>query len=64
VGGDRLANIVVLHDSCHKDAHSHPESARARGIIVSSYGDPLATPIEVKGKGWFHLDDEGGKQPV
>jgi hypothetical protein len=37
---DSPANVVVLHDFCHKWLHEHPTIARIHGLIVPSWGDP------------------------
>jgi 5-methylcytosine-specific restriction endonuclease McrA len=59
VGGDRLSNLVLLHDACHKDVHSRPEAARDRGVIVSIHGDLLTEPAFHERRGWRLLDDDG-----
>jgi hypothetical protein len=64
IGGDRLANVVLLHDGCHKDVHSHPEEARDRGAIVSIHDDVLAVPYLHQWRGWRLLDDDGRAAPV
>jgi hypothetical protein len=58
-GGDRLANLVILHTKCHRWVHANPEDARKLGLIVSFAGDPLEAPLYVRGQGWVLLDDDG-----
>lgn len=64
VGGDRLANLLLLHPACHNggpgSVHGSPGAARERGFIVSAFGDPLVVPV-LMGTVWFALDDEGGR---
>ena len=63
-GGDRLANILLLHGDCHRHIHAHPIEARGRGFIVSVYADMLGEPVVAKnGRAWL-LDDQGGRLPV
>lgn len=58
-GGDRLANVVLLHTRCHEFVHGNPIVARGRGFIVSVYNDVLTKPLVAKdGRAWL-LDDEG-----
>jgi hypothetical protein len=64
VGGDRLANILLLHGDCHRFIHANPIEARGRGFIVSVYSDMLGSPVVAKdGRAWL-LDDQGGREPV
>lgn len=50
VGGDALANLVLLHPRCHADVHSHPVLARERGFIVPTWvEDPSTQPVLWKG---------------
>lgn len=64
VGGDRLANLVALHDRCHKTIHAEPEVATMTGHIISSYHQNLAAvPIRLPdGRAWL-LHDNGKKDP-
>jgi hypothetical protein len=64
IGGDRLSNLVLLHDRCHKTVHAHPEEARERGFIVSIHADTLTTPFDHLARGWVQPDDEGGAERV
>jgi len=48
VGGDHLANLVLLHDGCHTSVHSHPVLARERGFIVPTWDDFTTAPITMK----------------
>ena len=60
-GGDRLANVVLLHGDCHRHIHAQPIEARGRGFIVSVYNDVLTKPLVAKnGSAWL-LDDGGGR---
>lgn len=60
-GGDRLSNILMLHEGCHQWVHAHPEEAFENGWIVTGYeGDPLQAPVLIGGF-WYLLDDEGGR---
>lgn len=60
-GGDRLANIVLLHRHCHEFVHGHSIEARSRGFIVSIYLDVLTKPlIDYLLRAWL-LDDIGGR---
>jgi hypothetical protein len=62
VGGDRYANLLLLHSECHAYAHAHPEEARAKGWIVSAYAtDLLSVPVYSLGR-WWLLDDEGARR--
>lgn len=61
VGGDRLANLVLLHPECHTWVHAHPAEAREKGWIVSAYADDLlSVPVLSLGQ-WWLLDDEGNR---
>jgi hypothetical protein len=61
IGGDRLSNLVALHTECHTYVHAHPEEARERGAIVSSYAeDPAAVPLLLPDGRAVLLTDEGG----
>lgn len=40
-GLDELANLVLLHDSCHKWVHDHVTVARDHFLIVPSWADPI-----------------------
>jgi hypothetical protein len=62
-GGDRLANLLLLHRACHARITENPGWARDRGLIVSALGqaDLLATPVWYQDQGWVVLDDQGGK---
>jgi HNH endonuclease len=64
VGGDRLSNLVLLHDACHKTVHAHPAQARARGFIVSIHGDTEAVPLDHLARGWVTLADDGTATPL
>lgn len=68
VGGDRLANVVLIHADCHRWITEHPEEAMAHGWIVSSYHpDPAAQPMLHGTLGWVHLEDDGstlGARPL
>lgn len=59
--GHRIENLVALCRVHHDAAHAHPRLARAWGLIVPTWGDPLTTPIwsPLRG-GWVIYDDEGG----
>jgi hypothetical protein len=61
-GGDRFANVVLLHTACHRHVHANPIDARASGFIVpTSAGDVAAQPILIRGH-WRLLDDAGGSE--
>lgn len=61
-GGDRLANLVLLHPWCHTvnagSVHQEPFLAKRRGFIVPPWADPITTPILI-GQKWWLLDDDG-----
>lgn len=60
VGGDRLANLLMLHDACHVRIHSHPVESREAGWIVSTYiADPASVPVAYQRGRQVWLDDEG-----
>ena len=60
-GGDRLANLLVLHPSCHRWWTAHPARAMERGIIVSMNADPADVPVEgYKGRPVLLLLDDDG----
>jgi hypothetical protein len=61
-GGDRLANLLLLRDTCHRWWTEHPDDAKARGIILVPGSDPEAEPVLHRGKGWVRLDDVGRAQ--
>lgn len=44
-GGHAIANLLDLCRPCHSWAHSHPDEARALGVIVSAYDDPAEAPV-------------------
>lgn len=60
IGGDRLANLIIVLPECHVPViHAQPERSRAMGWIVSSYEpDPAMVPIWINGRRWL-LDDRG-----
>ena len=63
-GGDRYANLLLLHAACHAEAHAHPVRARDAGWIVAAYEpDPAAVPVRFSGTDprWL-LDDSGGRR--
>jgi hypothetical protein len=64
-GGDRLANLVLLHTSCHRWVHANPVLARGNGFIVRTGADPADVPL-YRGyhKGWVKLDDDGSATPT
>lgn len=65
VGGDRLANLVGLHDACHRYVHDHPEEARDRGTIVSAHApDPATVPLTLGDGRTVTLDDAGRYHPA
>lgn len=59
-------NVVGLHSDCHVIApqavHQRPEWARERGLIVPSWDDPRAVPVEhvVPWPGMLYLLCDGG----
>lgn len=63
-GGDRLANLVLLHPWCHNvskgSVHQEPALAVQLGFIVPTWAEPTTLPIR-QGGTWFILDDQGGK---
>jgi len=60
VGGDRLANILLLLPDHHHYWHEHPAEARARGLIVSSYSpDPATVVVLHHGRRPSLLNDAG-----
>ena len=46
-GKDTMANLLVLHDACHRWAHGNPRAAMALGWIVSRYAVPLMVPVQL-----------------
>ena len=54
-GGDRLANLVLVHAHCHRHITEHPREATATGHIVRTGHDPAEIPILI-GR-WVFLDD-------
>lgn len=63
-GGDVPSNLVALLPDCHRRAHSHPEQARATGVIVSAYADPKSMPLWQYAERPVLLDDIGIAHPV
>lgn len=63
-GGDRLANVLLLHPHCHAWTHAHPRDAMARGLILPTHADPLSVPVLYRGTTLVLLDDEGNRTPV
>lgn len=66
-GGDRLANLLLLHSRCHAYWTEHPAEARARGITVLVGTDPATVPIyrgisvdRATSGPPLYLDDDGG----
>lgn len=62
-GGDRLANVILLHTACHQEVHAHPYDSRQGGLIVSVHDDLLQAPAEHARRGWRLLDDDGNATP-
>lgn len=46
-GKDEEANLVAIHDECHRWAHDHPVKARVLGWVVPSWDDPAVVPVQV-----------------
>lgn len=44
-GTDTPANLLLLHDRCHRGIHANPLWARRHGFIVPSWADPDTTPV-------------------
>lgn len=51
-GRDEPENLLALHHSCHRDAHSHRDWARDCGYIVHSGDDPATQPVLRHGWRW------------
>ena len=64
VGGDHLANLVLLHSRCHQTAHSQPEQARRRGVIVPTWDDFTTRPLTLKDGRTFRLLPDGTRLAV
>jgi hypothetical protein len=64
VGGDRLANIILLTPEHHVWVHEHPEAAKEAGWIVPDSTDPATWPMRLHGRDPVLLDDEGGWSPT
>lgn len=64
-GGDRLANLVLLHTACHRWVHANPVLARGNGFIVPVGTDPASAPL-YRGyhAGWWLLADDGRVIPT
>lgn len=43
-GRDEVANLVWIHDSCHRWAHGHPAKAYGLGWMVHSWASPSEVP--------------------
>lgn len=56
-GGDRLANILLLHRRCHAWITEHPEAATRGGWIVPTWDDVLAVPVLIRGRRYVLTDD-------
>lgn len=64
-GGDRLANLMLIHSPCHRWITEHPTEAKANGWIVPPDGpDPGDVPVRLPGGALWLLRDDGGKTPV
>jgi hypothetical protein len=64
---DRLSNLVWLSSHLNDRVESdfeHAESAREKGIKLSSHAEPSDEPIFHAVHGWVLLDDEGGITPA
>ena len=60
VGGDRLSNLLLIHEDCHIKVHAQPAISREAGWIVSSYeADPSAVPVAYQRSELVLLDDFG-----
>lgn len=57
-GGDRLANLLLLHRRCHQWITEHPDEAKRHGWIVHPVDDVETVPVLIRGGYWF-LDDYG-----
>jgi 5-methylcytosine-specific restriction endonuclease McrA len=62
-GGDRLANLLILHQRCHQFVTEHPHMETPAGRIVRTGHDPATVPVWIDGD-WWLLDDQGGKTPT
>jgi len=69
VGGDRLANLLLLHPACHQHITEHPDEAMTQGWIVSTAGpiggtpDPAEVPVRLPDGYLWLLRDDGTKIP-
>lgn len=65
VGGDRIANLLMLCPPSHQWITEHPAEALDAGWVVSSYADdPATVPVRLHGYGPALLADDGTRQPV
>jgi len=39
------ANVMLLHDSCHRWLHAHPQRAYQEGLLVKHGTDPATVPV-------------------
>jgi hypothetical protein len=70
VAGHRVSDLILLCGSgssqCHGWAHSHPEAARALGIIIPANRRPELNPAQVPlftfRYGWVLLGDDGRRE--
>jgi hypothetical protein len=57
-------NGIILCKTCHAFVHSHPETAREQGWIVSAHvGQPFSVPVWTARYGWVTHDCEGRRKP-
>lgn len=59
-GGDRLSNLLYLHERCHQFVTEHPLESTPAGRIVRTGHDPANVPVWINGH-WWLLDDQGGR---
>lgn len=63
-GLDGFDNLLTLCRTDHDWVHAHPAAAEERGLVVPSWADPAARPVELPAFGWVLLTAGGDVMPV
>lgn len=57
---DRLSAVLHACRSCHEWCHRNVAAAEEQGWMLRNGDNPLLKRVYYAGRGWCHLDDDGG----